>query len=72
MDVDSVVNVQPQVDMLILMDRSVDIITPLLTQLTYEGLIDATWGINSSLPRFPHVDSLNSLRGSGTCSHRIQ
>lgn len=37
-----------QIDQLLLIDRSVDLITPLATQLTYEGLIDEMFGINNS------------------------
>lgn len=37
----------PQIDQLILIDRSVDLITPLATQLTYDGLIDQFFTINS-------------------------
>lgn len=35
----------PCVDCLILLDRNVDLITPLSTQLTYEGLIDEIYNI---------------------------
>ena len=35
----------PQVDAVVLLDRSVDLLTPLSTQLTYEGLIDEVFGI---------------------------
>ena len=35
----------PQIDAVVLLDRSVDLITPLSTQLTYEGLIDEVYGI---------------------------
>lgn len=34
-------------DSLIILDRHVDMITPLLTQLTYEGLIDEVIGIRN-------------------------
>ncbi|KAJ9157346.1 Vacuolar protein sorting-associated protein 33A [Pleurostoma richardsiae] len=33
---------------LIIIDREVDFVTPLLTQLTYEGLIDEVWGIQNN------------------------
>lgn len=39
--------VTPQIDQLILIDRSVDLITPLATQLTYDGLIDQFFTINN-------------------------
>ena len=35
----------PQIDAIILLDRSVDLLTPLSTQLTYEGLVDEVFGI---------------------------
>lgn len=31
---------RPQIDALVILDRSVDLVTPLCTQLTYEGLCD--------------------------------
>lgn len=36
----------PQISQIILIDRRIDLITPLLTQLTYEGLLDEVFGIN--------------------------
>jgi len=36
------------VESLIIIDRDVDFVTPLLTQLTYEGLIDERYGIKNS------------------------
>jgi len=37
--------ITPKIDNLILIDRTVDLITPMMTQLTYEGLIDENFGI---------------------------
>eukprot|EP00192_Tetraselmis_astigmatica_P009005 CAMPEP_0117660092 /NCGR_PEP_ID=MMETSP0804-20121206/6782_1 /TAXON_ID=1074897 /ORGANISM="Tetraselmis astigmatica, Strain CCMP880" /LENGTH=621 /DNA_ID=CAMNT_0005466795 /DNA_START=43 /DNA_END=1908 /DNA_ORIENTATION=+ len=37
----------PQVDAMILLDRQVDLVTPMCTQLTYEGLIDEVLGIHN-------------------------
>lgn len=37
------------IESLIIIDREVDFITPLLTQLTYEGLIDEKYGIKNSI-----------------------
>ncbi|KAK0208669.1 Sec1-like protein [Desarmillaria ectypa] len=45
-----------KIDALIILDRRVDMITPLLTQLTYEGLIDELIGIKNS-----HVELPTSL-----------
>ena len=36
------------IDELLLLDRSTDLITPMLTQLTYEGLVDEMFGIKFS------------------------
>ena len=41
------INGYGQIDSLIVLDRQVDMITPLCTQLTYEGLIDETIGIKN-------------------------
>jgi Proteins involved in synaptic transmission and general secretion, Sec1 family len=38
-----------KVDSLVILDRRVDMITPLLTQLTYEGLIDELIGIKNGM-----------------------
>lgn len=35
----------------VLIDREVDMVTPLLTQFTYEGLIDELFGINNNIIR---------------------
>ncbi|KAH8817722.1 ATP binding protein [Flagelloscypha sp. PMI_526] len=48
-----------QIDSLIILDRKVDMITPLLTQMTYEGLIDEILCIKHS-----HVDLPASLVSS--------
>ncbi|KAK7686681.1 hypothetical protein QCA50_010281 [Cerrena zonata] len=42
-----------KIDSLIVLDRRVDMITPLLTQLTYEGLIDEMFGIKNSHVEIP-------------------
>jgi len=42
-------NITPEFSEVIIMDRAVDLITPLMTQLTYEGLIDELYGINNNL-----------------------
>lgn len=36
------------IDHVLLLDRGVDLLSPLATQLTYEGLIDELFGINNS------------------------
>ncbi|KAL1669096.1 Sec1-like protein [Schizophyllum commune] len=42
-----------RIDGMIVLDRRVDMITPLLTQLTYEGLIDEVMGIKNSHVELP-------------------
>lgn len=39
---------QPKIDNLILIDRTIDHLTPMMAQLTYEGLIDENFGIKFS------------------------
>ena len=39
------ITVSNHIDQFIIIDRNVDLVTPLCTQLTYEGLIDETMGI---------------------------
>ena len=41
----------PAVDTLVIIDREADLVTPMLTPLTYEGLIDAILGIRGSAIR---------------------
>nr|CAH7720426.1 unnamed protein product [Callosobruchus chinensis] len=57
---DQKTNQQPCIDQIILIDRSVDLITPLATQLTYEGLVDEIFGINNSTALFPIDHFLSS------------
>lgn len=40
--------IMSQINHLFLIDRAVDLLSPLATQLTYEGLIDEIFEINSS------------------------
>ena len=48
--------ITPQIDNLYLFDRTVDPLTPLMTQLTYEGLIDEIYDIQNSKGPFPLSD----------------
>ena len=45
--------VRTQIDTMVIMDREVDLISPLPTQLTYEGLIDEMYGIQCASVRLP-------------------
>nr|CAD7196702.1 unnamed protein product [Timema douglasi] len=49
---------QPKIDRLLLLDRSVDLLTALATPLTYEGLIDEIFSINSTTAHFPAESSM--------------
>lgn len=51
----------PILENLIIIDRESDPVTPLLTQLTYEGLVDEIYGINNS-----HVELEPSIIGANT------
>ncbi|KAH9599549.1 Sec1-like protein [Trypanosoma melophagium] len=43
----------PEIESLFILDRSLDYITPVLTQLTYEGLIDELYGLDCGYVTFP-------------------
>lgn len=49
----SAINDKGSIDQLIIIDRSIDIMSALATQLTYEGLIDEFYGINNTTVNFP-------------------
>lgn len=44
---------EPEISELILIDREVDLITPMLTQLTYSGLIDDVFAIKNGFVNLP-------------------
>jgi vacuolar protein sorting-associated protein 33A len=48
-----------KIDSVIILDRRVDMITPLLTQLTYEGLIDELIGIKNCSSQFPYLTPID-------------
>ncbi|XP_058789341.1 vacuolar protein sorting-associated protein 33A isoform X1 [Phymastichus coffea] len=50
----------PAIEHLLLLDRSVDLLSPLVTQLTYEGLIDEIFGINNTTVKLPAEKFANS------------
>ncbi|KAK1236705.1 Vacuolar protein-sorting-associated protein 33 [Marasmius sp. AFHP31] len=50
---DALSGLSDKMDSLIVLDRRIDMITPLLTQLTYEGLIDELLGIKNSHVELP-------------------
>ena len=56
---------EPEIDELILIDRETDMVTPMLTQLTYEGLVDDTYGINNGIVELPgHLIGSSSSQGA--------
>jgi hypothetical protein len=44
-----ITNRPSKIDNLVLLDRNIDLLTPMMTQLTYEGLIDETFDIKYSM-----------------------
>lgn len=55
----------PVFDNLLLLDRNVDLLTPLATQLTYEGLIDEIYGIQNSYVKLPPEKFAPKKQGDG-------
>ncbi|KAI5124115.1 hypothetical protein M0805_000928 [Coniferiporia weirii] len=49
----NLLNPSEKIDSLVILDRRIDMITPMLTQLTYEGLIDELIGIKNSHVELP-------------------
>eukprot|EP00118_Oscarella_pearsei_P002060 m.9367 g.9367 ORF g.9367 m.9367 type:complete len:611 (+) comp21289_c0_seq2:147-1979(+) len=54
----------PEFDSVILLDRNVDLLSPLLTQLTYEGLVDELFGIENGCCKFS-ADRFSEQSGGG-------
>ena len=52
----------PEIENLILIDRNVDLLTPMCSQLTYEGLIDEYFGIFNSTNQFTSLFPGNSQK----------
>ncbi|XP_054168828.1 vacuolar protein sorting-associated protein 33A-like [Oppia nitens] len=46
-------SITPQIDAILLIDRSVDLLTPMMQQSTYEGLLDEIYGISHSTIKVP-------------------
>ncbi|KAJ3158524.1 hypothetical protein HDU86_002749 [Geranomyces michiganensis] len=68
---DSIFPAQSELDSMVVIDRNVDLVTPLCTQLTYQGLIDEVLGIKStfveveaSIAGAPPVPSTTAAAGS--------
>ncbi|TFK26798.1 ATP binding protein [Coprinopsis marcescibilis] len=70
--VEPVLSSSANIDSLIILDRRVDLITPLLTQLTYEGLVDELIGIRNSHVELPvslvNPPAPNTASGSAAAS----
>uniref|UniRef100_A0A8C4YZF6 Vacuolar protein sorting-associated protein 33A n=1 Tax=Gadus morhua TaxID=8049 RepID=A0A8C4YZF6_GADMO len=56
----------PVFDTLLLLDRNVDLLTPLATQLTYEGLIDEIYGITNGYVKLPPEKFAQKKQGEGS------
>ncbi|KAL3857445.1 hypothetical protein ACJMK2_012115 [Sinanodonta woodiana] len=54
-----------QIDNLFIIDRNVDLLTPILTQLTYEGLIDETFGISNTSVKLPPEKFISNSQKEG-------
>ena len=62
----------PQISTLILIDRNVDLMTPLSTQLTYEGLIDEIYNLkNCKMKRLYTKAQMNNFLQLFLSSHSI-
>ncbi|XP_050427977.1 vacuolar protein sorting-associated protein 33A [Adelges cooleyi] len=58
------------IDHLIILDRSVDLLTPMATQLTFEGLIDELYGIDCCTVELPADKFVSEEGNSNVLSHK--
>lgn len=56
----------PEISRLVLIDRTVDMVTPLLRQRTYEGLLDEVVGIRNGVVEVPGEERRLALNSSDT------
>jgi vacuolar protein sorting-associated protein 33A len=55
----------PKIDNLFIIDRTIDVLTPMMTQLTYEGLVDEQFGIKYTQCEIPqNNNNINELSTS--------
>lgn len=70
--------VVPQIHSMLILDRNVDFITPLLSQRTYEGLIDEKFGIHNGAVKIsvdkimPEEDKLASTPSSSGANQELK
>lgn len=57
------------IDQLIIIDRSIDLMSVLATQLTYEGLIDELDGIHQGVVQFPADAFVSNAASTSTAKH---
>jgi hypothetical protein len=63
--------ITPQIDQILLFDRSVDLLTPLMTQMTYEGLLDEIFGINHTTIKLPPEKFVQQNKSDGQSSEQV-
>jgi len=62
----------PEIDQLIIIDREVDQVSPICTQLTYEGLIDELFGIKNSLVEVELEASPDDKKGGNSTANATE
>lgn len=65
-------SLMPQIDQLVLIDRAVDLLTPMTFQLNYEGILDEIYGINQTVIKLPagkfEQNSADDAEGSSSAA----
>lgn len=56
------------IDQLIILERPIDLMTPLATQLTYEGLIDEVFDISNTTVHIPGEEKIGASSGSASAA----
>lgn len=61
-----------KIDQLILVDRSIDLLTPMVYQVSYEGLLDEIYGINQTVIRLPPKKFISEEEMAGDSSRNLE
>lgn len=59
------------IDELVILDREVDMVTPMMSQLTYEGLLDDTFGVANGIVELP-AGLISGGGGAGAGDKRVK
>ncbi|KFD55174.1 hypothetical protein M513_03815 [Trichuris suis] len=71
-DSQKVREMEPLINAVIIVDRVVDLVTPMVTQLSYEGLIDELYNIRCGSAKFPRANFTGDNASSSTADDYLK